>query len=66
MQIHLKRHNFEKNFFCSECSLAFVSSCELKEHSQVHLKQQFECICDKGFPRMNDLNKHIKMNHQLL
>ncbi|XP_076061258.1 uncharacterized protein LOC143037022 isoform X2 [Oratosquilla oratoria] len=57
-------HRMKDPFYCSECSEAFVSIYQLKEHMIVHRKKQnFSCTeCNATFRMRSSLKKH-KLYH---
>lgn len=58
---HIKQtHNFEKPFYCHQCSKTFIRRSDLRKHTFVHSGiRLFSCdICKKSFTRNTNLTKH--------
>ena len=70
LQALCKRHNETvhlkiKPFQCEECSETFASKIQRLTHAvKVHNFSKFQCkICDRKFPGVNILNKHMAKKH---
>lgn len=58
----MARHNFQRNFQCSQCEKAFATERYLKIHLLTHTGDQlpFKCeMCGKEFLRSNALRNHM-------
>ena len=62
---HIKKiHNYDAQFVCQKCSIAFNSQGNLDKHFQSHDKVKVICpTCNKTFATKQNLNRHIKSAH---
>uniref|UniRef100_A0A8C5HLU1 C2H2-type domain-containing protein n=1 Tax=Gouania willdenowi TaxID=441366 RepID=A0A8C5HLU1_GOUWI len=58
---HMRMHRGEKNYLCSHCGKAFLSSVELRLHTRYHTGERpYKCSqCGKGFVAKCHLTRHI-------
>ena len=60
---HIKWHNGQKDYKCTECNKLFSQAGNLKSHiKSIHRDERpFKCsLCDKSFKQKDSLNCHIK------
>jgi len=65
LKIHIKNHEGKLDFACHVCDRKFATNYALNKHLMVHEKS-FECQhCKKMFARKDNLDSHIKRNHEV-
>jgi KRAB domain-containing zinc finger protein len=60
-QRHMKQHNDDKKFNCTECKAGFITKFLLERHMWSHRNDfKFNCkVCQKGFNRKEYFDQHL-------
>lgn len=64
LQMHVRGHTGERNFFCAICQKAYMHAKTLRQHMSTHDLHKYSCSeCGNGFQNCNEFNKHMRQWH---